>query len=41
MQINTAEITAILKKEIANFDTQTQVSEVGQVISIGDGVASR
>ncbi|MGE3770271.1 MAG: F0F1 ATP synthase subunit alpha [Bdellovibrionales bacterium] len=39
MQINTAEITDILKKEIANFDTQTVVSEVGQVISIGDGVA--
>src|SRR5262245_45484416 len=39
MQINTAEITDILKKEISNFDTQTVVSEVGQVISIGDGVA--
>lgn len=39
MHINTAEITDILKKEIADFDTQTIVSEVGQVISIGDGVA--
>lgn len=39
MQINTAEITDILKKEIANFDTATVVSEVGQVISVGDGVA--
>jgi F-type H+-transporting ATPase subunit alpha len=39
MKINTAEITDILKKEIANFNTQTVVSEVGQVISIGDGVA--
>src|SRR3954470_13935807 len=39
MAINVAEITSVLKKEIANFEQQLQVSEVGTVIEIGDGIA--
>ncbi len=39
MAINVAEITSILKKEIANFDQKLQVSEVGTVIEVGDGIA--
>jgi F-type H+-transporting ATPase subunit alpha len=39
MAINVAEITSILKKEIAGFDTRLQINEVGTVIEIGDGIA--
>ncbi|MEW5703897.1 MAG: F0F1 ATP synthase subunit alpha [Pseudomonadota bacterium] len=39
MEIGAAEISAILKKEIADFGTETTVSEVGQVLSVGDGIA--
>jgi len=39
MDIGAAEISAILKKEIADFGTETTVSEVGQVLSVGDGIA--
>ncbi len=39
MKIGAAEISAILKKEIADFGTETTVSEVGQVLSVGDGIA--
>ncbi len=39
MEIRAAEITAILKDQIANFDAEADVSEVGQVLSVGDGVA--
>src|ERR1700752_3518301 len=39
MEIRAAEISAILKQEIANFGTEADVAEVGQVLSIGDGVA--
>jgi len=39
MDIGAAEISAILKKEIAEFGTETTVSEVGQVLSVGDGIA--
>src|SRR3954467_15348269 len=39
MAINVAEITNILKQEIAGFDQQVQVSEVGTVIEVGDGIA--
>ena len=39
MDIRAAEISAILKKTIANFDMATEVAEVGQVISVGDGIA--
>ncbi|MBT5413159.1 MAG: F0F1 ATP synthase subunit alpha [Rhodospirillaceae bacterium] len=39
MEIRAAEISAILKEQIANFGTEADVSEVGQVLSVGDGVA--
>lgn len=39
MDIQAAEISAILKEQIANFGTEAQVSEVGQVLSVGDGIA--
>ena len=38
MEIRAAEISAILKQQIANFDAQSDVAEVGQVISVGDGI---
>jgi len=39
MDIRAAEISAILKDQIANFGTEADVAEVGQVLSVGDGVA--
>ncbi|GGE27016.1 ATP synthase subunit alpha [Agaricicola taiwanensis] len=39
MDIRAAEITAILKDQIKNFGQEAEVSEVGQVLSIGDGIA--
>jgi len=39
MDIQPAEISAILKREIANFGAEAEVSEVGQVLSVGDGIA--
>ena len=39
MDIQPAEISAILKREIANFGTEAKVSEVGEVLSVGDGIA--
>ena len=39
MDIGAAEISAILKREIADFGTEAAVSEVGQVLSVGDGIA--
>ncbi len=39
MDIRAAEISSILKSEIANFGTEAEVSEVGQVLSVGDGIA--
>ncbi|MEQ8639268.1 MAG: F0F1 ATP synthase subunit alpha [Alphaproteobacteria bacterium] len=39
MDIRAAEISAILRQEIASFDTGADVSEVGTVLSVGDGVA--
>ncbi|OYQ27775.1 F0F1 ATP synthase subunit alpha [Sandarakinorhabdus cyanobacteriorum] len=39
MDINAAEISRIIKDQIANFGTEAQVSEVGQVLSVGDGIA--
>ncbi|MGH7005483.1 MAG: F0F1 ATP synthase subunit alpha, partial [Alphaproteobacteria bacterium] len=39
MDIQAAEISAILKKQIAEFEKQTDVAEIGQVISVGDGIA--
>ena len=39
MEIRAAEISAILKNEIANFGTEADVAEVGTVLSVGDGIA--
>ena len=39
MAVNVAEITSILKHEIAEFSQQVEVSEVGTVIEVGDGIA--
>jgi F-type H+/Na+-transporting ATPase subunit alpha len=39
MAVNVAEITNILKDEIRNFEQRVQVSEVGTVVEVGDGIA--
>src|SRR5437868_9924983 len=39
MAINVAEITSVLKQEIAGFEQKVKVSEVGTVIEVGDGIA--
>jgi F-type H+-transporting ATPase subunit alpha len=39
MDIRAAEITAILKGQIKDFGQEAEVSEVGQVLSVGDGIA--
>ncbi|MBT5751436.1 MAG: F0F1 ATP synthase subunit alpha [Rhodospirillaceae bacterium] len=39
MDIRAAEISSILKDQIENFDAEADVAEVGQVLSVGDGIA--
>ncbi|MCG8695261.1 MAG: F0F1 ATP synthase subunit alpha, partial [Minwuiales bacterium] len=39
MDIRAAEISEILKQQIADFGTEADVSEVGTVLSVGDGIA--
>jgi len=39
MEIRPAEISEILKKQIASFDAEANISETGQVLSVGDGIA--
>jgi F-type H+/Na+-transporting ATPase subunit alpha len=39
MDIRAAEISTILKEQIKNFGQEAEVSEVGQVLSVGDGIA--
>jgi F-type H+-transporting ATPase subunit alpha len=39
MDIRAAEISSILKDQIANFGSEAEVAEVGQVLSVGDGIA--
>jgi F-type H+-transporting ATPase subunit alpha len=39
MEIRAAEISAILKNQIANFGTESEAAEVGTVLSVGDGIA--
>ena len=39
MDIRAAEISSILKKQIKDFGKDAQVSEIGQVLSVGDGIA--
>ena len=39
MEIRAAEISSILKQQIANFGTEAESAEVGQVLAVGDGIA--
>ena len=39
MDINPAEVTKVIKEQIENFGSETEVSEVGQVLSVGDGIS--
>ena len=39
MDIRAAEISAVLKEQIANFGTEAEMAEVGRVLSVGDGIA--
>ena len=39
MEINPSEITKLLKEQIKNFDEKAEVSEVGKVLTVGDGIA--
>ena len=39
MDINPSEITKILKEQIKGFGEKTEVSEIGKVLSVGDGIA--
>ena len=39
MDIRAAEISAILKDQISNFGSEAEVTEVGRVLSVGDGIA--
>ena len=39
MQINPSEVTKILKEQIKKFGEKAEVAEVGQVLSVGDGIA--
>lgn len=39
MSINAEEISALIKKQIENYQSEIQVSDVGTVITVGDGIA--
>jgi F-type H+-transporting ATPase subunit alpha len=39
MDIRAAEVSSILKTQIANFGAEAEVTEVGQILSVGDGIA--
>ena len=39
MQINPSEVTKILKEQIKKFGEEAEITEVGQVLSVGDGIA--
>ncbi|MBI1180773.1 MAG: F0F1 ATP synthase subunit alpha, partial [Alphaproteobacteria bacterium] len=39
MDIRAAEISEILKEQISNFGAEAEVSEIGRVLSVGDGIA--
>ena len=39
MDIRASEISSVLKQQIANMASAAEVAEVGQVLSVGDGVA--
>jgi len=39
MEIKAAEISSVIKDQIANFETKADIAEVGTVLSVGDGIA--
>ena len=39
MKINPSEITKLLKEQIKNFGDKAEVSEIGKVLTVGDGIA--
>lgn len=39
MKLQAAEVTSILKNQIANFNEKTDTAEVGSVVQVGDGIA--
>ena len=39
MSVHASEISSIIKDKIANADVEVDVSEVGRVLSVGDGIA--
>ncbi|MEO1568164.1 MAG: F0F1 ATP synthase subunit alpha, partial [Pseudomonadota bacterium] len=39
MDISAAEISGILKRQIENFGVEAEVADIGQVLSVGDGIA--
>jgi F-type H+-transporting ATPase subunit alpha len=39
MDVRAAEISAILKEQIKGFGSEAKVSEIGRVLSVGDGIA--
>ena len=39
MKINTAEITSVIEQEVRQFSAELEVSQVGQVVEVGDGIA--
>ena len=39
MDIRAAEISAILKDQISNFGSEAEITEIGKVLSVGDGIA--
>lgn len=39
MKIKTDEITSVIKQEIEQFSAELEISEVGRVVEVGDGIA--
>ena len=39
MKIKTDEIVSVIKQEIENFSSELEISEVGRVVEVGDGIA--
>ena len=38
-EVNPAEISAILKKQLKDFDSTSSLNEIGSVLTVGDGIA--
>lgn len=38
-EVKAAEVSAILKKQLSNFDATASLEEVGTVLQVGDGIA--